>query len=211
MSEEFDMPKPVVVNPPGGSPMPYVEPPDGVSAELLGKIAHDYIHTDKKVDSIAVDYGLTTRDVRSAIKRYGLDKRKAAIIQQQQQEELAAYSKFLLDNRVNTAEQHLRISSRINDAVENLLAATKDKTPDEIAKMAKPLKDVASLFRSLSETLSAASGVGARAVALTGLPTMDGPVAVAGGKKSLVNFNFTVMPQGNEMKPVGETIEGELL
>ena len=174
----------------------YVDPLDGVNPNQLRQIAHDYLNTGMKVDSIAISLGLSTRDVRNAIKIYGLDKQKEEIIRQVQQEELAAYSKFLLDNRVSTAEQHLRISNQLNTAVENVMKATEGKTMEELASNVKPLRDVAALFRSLGETLAAASGVGARAVALSGLTDAQSAAApVGGGKQPLVHFNFTVQQQ----------------
>lgn len=212
--DKLDQPVALVIDPPGGVAPTLPEPVDGIGADTLAKISHEYIHTDKKVDSIAIDLGLSTKEVRTAIKRFGLDKKKSEIIQQVQQEELAAYSKFLLDHRVDTAAQHLRISNQINDAVESVLKTAAEKTPEELAACVKPLKDVASLFRSLSETLSASSGVGARAVALTGLAGDQGgglTLANVGGKKPLVSLSFNVSAPDQGPKRVGETLEGELL
>jgi hypothetical protein len=187
----------------------YADPLDGVNPNQLRQIAHDYLNTGLKVDSIAINLGLTTRDVRNAIKTYGLDKKKDEIIRQIQSEELAAYSKFLLDNRVSTAEQHLRISNQLNTAVENVMKATEGKTMEELAKNVKPLRDVAALFRSLGETLAAASGVGARAVALSGLTdAQSGGFFAQGpaGKQPLVTLNFAVQqPPTNGLGP--EVIE----
>lgn len=181
--------------PPGGLPAPYVEPEDALSADTVGKISHAYVHTDARVDDIAVQLGLTSREVRRTIKRYGLDKRKADIIAQVQQEELAAYSRFLLDHRVDTAEEHLRISQKLNLAAEKLVDRAAGLDGDALTESLKELKGVASLYRSLSETLSASTAVGARAVALNGL-TADqaGGLALAGaaGKKPLVSLSFNV-------------------
>ena len=192
---DFERPVPVLAQPPGGAVVPFVEPPEAISAEQLAVISREYIHGSKRVDSIAVDLGLSTRDVRQAIRRYGFDKRKAEIVAQVQQEELAAYSKFLLDNRVSAAEQHLRISNSINRAVEAIVDKAGTLTPEELAENLKPLKDAASLFRSLSETLAASSGVGARAVSLSGLADVQGgglALAAASGKRPLVSLSFNV-------------------
>ena len=213
--EATERPVPIPTSPPpgGAHPVPYKEPQDGVSAEALRKLAHYYLNTDAKVDDIAVDLGLTTRDVRGAIKRYGLDKQKHEIITQVQQEELAAYSKVLLDNRVTTAEQHLRISNQLNSAVEKVLSAAEGKTVDEIQEMIKPLKNLASLYRSLSETFSASSGVGARAVSLSGLTAEQaGGLVLAGakGKQPLVSMSFQVSQSPSAQAPQQpEPIEAE--
>lgn len=200
-------PLPVQVTPPPGGAVAKMDIVDGVSAELLGKIAHDYVHTSKTVDGIAMDYGLSTKEVRKAIKHYGLDKQKNDIIQQMVQEELSAYSKFLLDNRVSTAEQHLKISNQLNSAVEKILTEAGDKTTEELKDSVKSMKEIASLYRSLSETLSAASGVGARAVGLTGLlPDSGGGLVLAGqaGKKPLVSLSFNVSAPPQQAKNLGD-------
>ena len=201
------------IPPPGGLPAPYTPPPDAMSAEMVGALIHDYVHTDSTVDGIAVKHGLTTREVRTAIKRYGLDKKKSDIIAQVQQEELAAYSKFLLDNRVDTAKQHLAISNKLNKAVDNILSAADGKTPAQLAADLKTLKDIAGLYRSLSETLSASAGVGARAVALSGLTAEQGAglaLSSVSGKKPLVSLSFNVSaPAPRERQ--AEVLEAELV
>jgi hypothetical protein len=211
MDESDDLPVPVPSGPPPGGNLPaYVEPAEGLSAGAMGRLSHDYIHTNKRVEDIALSLGASTRDVRSAIKRYGLDKRKAEIIQQVQQEELAAYGKFLLDNRVPTAQRHLEISNQLNEAVGKILNAAADKTPEELAAVVKPLRDVASLYRSLSETLSASSGVGARAVSLSGLTAEQAgglQLAQAAGKRPLVSLSFNVQQAPRQQ----ETMDAEVI
>lgn len=196
MDDADQLPVPVPQgDPPGGRVVEFVPPPDGLSVEALGKLAHDYVHTNKRVEDIAVELAVSTRDVRAAIKRYGFDRKKDEIIRQVQQEELAAYSKFLLDNRVSTAERHLQISNQLNDAVKMVLDAAAGKSPEELALAVKPLKDIASLYRSLSETLAASSGVGARAVSLSGLTADQAgglALAQATGKRPLVSLSFNV-------------------
>lgn len=199
--------------PPGGPPAQYIEPADSMSAETIERISRAYVHTDSSVDDIAVTLGLTSRDVRRAIKRYGLDKRKAEIIAQVQQEELAAYSKFLLEHRVSTAEEHRRISQKINQAAEKLVDEATKLPPDELHAAIKQLKEAASLFRSLSETLSASSAVGARAVSLSGLTEAQGGLALsaATGKKPLVSLSFNVVQTpGRDAKPA-DVMEGEIV
>ena len=197
--------------PPGGAPAPYVEPPDAMSAETVGKIMHAYVHTDRSVSDISVDLGLSTRDVRTAIRRYGMDKKKAEVITQMQQEELAAYQKFLLENRVSTAEEHRRISQKINKAAEAIVDKAATMPADELLENVKQLKAVAGLFKSLSETLSNSSTVGARAVALGGLSTDQAggfPLAAVAGKKPLVSLSFNVAaPQPRPQQP--EAVEAE--
>jgi hypothetical protein len=190
----------------------YIEPPEGLSPEAFRTLAHDYIHTGKRVDDLAVELGVSTRDIRTAIRKYGLDKRKSEVISQIQHEELAAYSKFLLDNRVSTAEQHLRISNQLNGAVENLLQATHGKTPEQLSESIKDLKAIASLYRSLGETFAAASGVGARAVSLSGLTSDQSTgfaLAATAGKSPLVSMSFNV--QAPTVAPRQETMEAEVI
>ena len=189
--------------PPGGPPSDYVAPPDGVSVAQLATIAHEYIHGSKSVDAIAVQTGLSTRDVRGAIRRYGYDKRKAEIISQIQQEELAAYSKFLLDNRVTAAEQHLRISTDLNKAVAKIIEEAGKLSTEELESRIKPLKAVAGMYKTLAEALSASSTVGARAVSLGTLADQTGALALAGssGKKPLVSLSFNVVAPGQQAAP----------
>lgn len=215
MTEEETGPieKPVPVTfspPPGGVPQPFVEPPECLSVELIGKLTHDYLHTSKSVDEMAMEHGLTSKTIRTAIRRYGLDKQKGAIIRQLQQEELAAYSKFLLDNRVSTAEQHLRISGQINSAIEGLMKRASDMSAQELEDSVKKLKDVAGLYRSLAETLSAASLVGARSVALSGLTSEQVSGPPSGAKTPLVSLSFSVTQAPSpQATPRGETLDAE--
>ena len=198
---------------PGGPPAPFIEPIDAMSASTVAKISEAYLNTEQSTDSIAVTLGLSTREVRNAIKRYGLDKKKAEIIAQVQQEELSKYSKFLLDHRVETAEEHRRISAKINKAAESLVDRAAGMNPDELHDAVKQLKDVASLYRSLSETLSASSAVGARAVSLSGLTAEQSggfAFAAAAGKKPLVSLSFNVaapVPQA----PREDAMEAEII
>ena len=109
--EAPERPVPIPTSPPpgGARPVPYKEPQDGVSAEALRKLTHYYLNTDAKVDDIAIDLGLTTRDVRGAIKRYGLDKQKHEIITQVQQEELAAVSSAARKSQIRGMDRSERI------------------------------------------------------------------------------------------------------
>ena len=210
----MDLPVPIpLLPPPGGPKAEMVDPPDSMSAETVAKITHSYVHTDQSVDSIAIGLGITTREVRHTIKKYGIDRQKADVIQQLQQEELAAYSKFLRDNRVSTAEQHLRISNQINEAVEKVVKSANEMPADELQTKVKALKDVAGLFRSLAETLSASSTVGARAVALSGLQAGEnGGLALATqrGKTPLVSLSFQVAPPASAERPA-EVLEAQVV
>ena len=198
----MDLPVPYSESSPGGKPVPYVEPPDAMTPENLRRISEAYLNTDSSLDGLAVDLGLSTRDVRMAIRKYGLDKKKAEIIATVQQEELSKYAKFLLDHRVETAEEHRRISAKINKAAESLIDRAADLPPEELHAAIKQLKDAASLYRSLSETLSASSAVGARAVSLSGLTSEQaGGFAFAqgaAGKKPLVSLSFHVAAPAEE-------------
>lgn len=193
------------VIPPGGALPAQPEPLDGVSAQAIRRITADYVDGSKKVDDIAMDLGLTTREVRMVIKTYGLEQRKRDIIAQVQQEELAAYSKFLLDNRVDTAKTHLSISNKLNKAVNSVLDHAVAMSPDELEAKVKSLKSIASLYKSLAETFMLSSGVGAKAVSLSGLDLAQVAPAAAGGRPPLVQNNFTVVvPPGEKRAPVLE-------
>ena len=185
----------VPMTPPPGGALPVLpDPPDGVSAEAIRVITAGYVDGSKKVDDIAMDVGLPTRVVRSVIKSYGLDRRKQEIIAQVQQEELAAYSQFLLDHRVDTAKTHLEISEKLNKAVTRMLDHAGSMTPEELESRVKSLKAVAALYKSLAETFMMSSGVGAKAVSLSGLDLAQvAPFAAASGKPSLVQNSFTVV------------------
>jgi DNA-binding transcriptional MerR regulator len=199
-------------NPPGAV-QPYVEPVDGLTPDMVKRLTHDYLDSTKKVDDIAMDLGVSTKEVRSAIKKYGLDQRKHEIITQVQQEELAAYSQFLLDKRVDTAKQHLEISEKLNAAVNSILKEVADKPPEQLTEsIIKPLKSLAGLYRSLGETLSSSSTVGARAVALTGLADSAGGLQLVGtaGKRPLVSMSFNVQ-QAPAAPPVCEVLEAEII
>ena len=217
MDPSVELPVPIPTGPPPGGALPeYVPPPDGIPVEALDKLAHDYIHTNKRVDDIALELAVSTRDVRSAIKRYGLDRRKAEIIRQVQQEELAAYQQFLLEHRVDTAEEHRRISQKVNKAAEALLDKATAMPAAELLENVKQLKAVAGLFKSLSETLANSTGVGARAVALSGLTAeQSGGLSLVGaaGKKPLVALSFTVQAPDRPAPPAAqrlpETIDAE--
>ena len=86
-------------------------------------------------------------------------------------------------------------------------------TPAELAANLKTLKDIAGLYRSLSETLSASAGVGARAVALSGLTAEQGAglaLSSVSGKKPLVSLSFNVSaPAPRERQ--AEVLEAELV
>ena len=200
---------------PGGpapAPMPVSLPAplDAMSAETVQAITHDYVHTNKSVNSIATDLGITTQEVRQAIKRYGIDKKKSEVIHQVQQEELAAYSKFLLDHRVTTAEQHLRVSNQITGLVEEVAKKAQGKSIEELEPLLKQLKGVSAMLKTLSEALAASTGVGARAVALSGLTAEQGGLALAGtaGKKPLVSLNFNVSPPAE--RPAAQVMDAEV-
>ncbi len=122
-----------------------------------------YLNTDLDTTDIAIDVGVP-RSTVSAWAREGhwLD-RKREIEQELMQRSEDSYRQLIIRNRKPVLERHLRISEKLEKAIEKVIdeATRDDGVPSDIK------------LKRLAEALSSATGISARAAALSDKPFGD--------------------------------------
>jgi len=169
------------------------EKPLDLSVEQVTYLTHAYMNTGQSAADIGVAIGVPTPVVRTALKQFGLVQAKKDAIAEARQREQAAYVDFLVANRVPTAQKHLEISNQLVDIVGKLTSKVGDPEADGFADACEDLKKAVGTLRTLSEILEKSSGVGAKAVSLSGMqdsPNFATAPEAAGGRRPLVTFNI---------------------
>jgi hypothetical protein len=175
-------------------PSVYTDPEESTPALYDPKVMTEafkmYLNTTMTPHDIAIQLGVPIKALRGWIRKGDWVGRKKQEVEKLLEAELIQYREFLAANRLPTAKRHLELSSKLESAIDNLVDRSLNRDPDsnELMDSIKELKDLAGLYRTLTEAFGAASAVGARAVGLSDRPPeRDEEI---NGKAPLVVLNF---------------------
>jgi transposase-like protein len=167
-----------------------------------------FLHGGMAPQDIAIDLGIDARVIRQWARQGNWMERKQQIEDRLIRAEEDEYRKFLMERRLPTAQRHERIASKIEEAIETLLA---DKQANGT------ISDMA--LKRLSEALSSVTGVSARAVALPEGKAVEGfmggnrqpgdnrvPIVVIGLKQGDVRVPVTIDVESTKVE---DYVEGE--
>lgn len=138
-----------------------------------------YLTTDYTIADIAIAVGVASAVVSAWAQKGGWRNRKLELEREEMHKAEDAYRKIILANRAPLATRHIRISAKLEEAVE--MFADKLKTGGVFSD--SEMKAISKL-KQLAEALTGASGVGARAVGLSDRPSRDPLADAEEGRKA---------------------------
>lgn len=133
---------------------------DNYAPAVRAKAYERFLQTDMSPMDIAIDLGVNEMVIATWIRRGGWRKRKKELEMELFESAESDYRKLLIETRLPTLQRHLRISEKLELAVEKLI--------DTAIETGKPPSDMA--LKRLAETLSSATSVSARAAGITDKP-----------------------------------------
>lgn len=122
-----------------------------------------YLNSDLDTTDIAIDVGVPRSTVATWAREGHWLERKQEIEHELMQRSEDSYRQLILRNRKPVLERHLRISEKLEEAIEKVIddATRDDGVPSDIK------------LKRLAEALSSATGISARAAAISDKPFGD--------------------------------------
>lgn len=151
--------------------------------KLKAKAYDLFLSTDLSVTDIAIDLGLARPVLAYWIAKGAWSKRKREIEAQEMDRAEDNYRRLIIQNRGPVVERHLRVSGKLEKAIEKVIdeALKDDGIPSDMK------------LKRLAEALSSATGVSARAAAISDKPFSDeNRNNDSGGKRPLVTIGLNV-------------------
>ncbi len=152
-----------------------------------------YLTSDYTLTDIAIAVGVGKQVVQTWANKGGWRNRKLELEQEEIHRAEDKYRQIILANRAPVAERHIRISGKLEEAVETFA----DKLKEGALFSDSEMKAISKL-KQLAEALTGASGVGARAVGISDRPNMDPAESSKQGAKNkrqpLIVIGVTAQP-----------------
>lgn len=168
------------------------------SAETIGKAYELYVTTEASPQDIAAQLNVPVKKVMFWARRYEWKARKADLEQQVLQAAEAEHREFLMQHRLPTIKRHLEAATEAERLTLKLLRDMRERSESGGSVSAADLK-------RLTEALSSATGVSARAVGLTDQPALT--ESRIGNKAPMIVFG--VVPVPAEKEKANEVIDVE--
>jgi len=164
---------------------------DQYDPKVKAKAYDTYLNTSLGPTEIAIDLGVPARVVSLWIRRGKWNERKKEVELELFRSAEDKYRRVILEHRVPTVERHLRIAKKLEEGIEQVIDAETNNggVPDAVT------------LRRMSEALASATGVSARAAAISDKPFTENAEEARKGKVPLVTINVTpVVHRGKEEK-----------
>lgn len=116
-----------------------------------------FLNTMKSFEEIAVELAVPLKDLKTWVRQGNWVARKQDIMDTAMRASDQRLQEFIIRNRQPTAERHLKVATKIEDAVDKTL---EDRTKGD--KVADP-----KVLKTLAEALSSSAGVSGKAVGIT--------------------------------------------
>jgi len=140
-----------------------------LSPRRKGEIYEQYLTSNSTLKELAVEHGVTLRELSAVAKKHGWMERRAVIELEELSKAESKFRAFILEKKLPTAQTHLDVSNmiteKIKEVVEQLVTATMNSKVQD--------KGIDMKLKRLAEALKAAGDIGARAVGLTDTPISD--------------------------------------
>ena len=156
---------------------------DRYDPKLKAKAYDTYLSTSLGPQEIAIDLGLPARVVVAWIRKGKWKDRKKEVEMELFRSAEDKYRRIITEHRAPTVERHLRIAKKLEEGIEQVIEhETSD--PDRVPNGA--------MLKRMAEALSAATGVSARAAAISDKPFTENAEEARKGKQPLVVIGVQV-------------------